>query len=166
MRNLLQRCQPLYQVREFRVLFVLNILVGLGHSFVGPFLSVFGTKEVGMNPFVFGTFMTLLAVGGITNATILSHYSDTKYSRRSMMLLGGIFGVIGYIGFAYFRTFLPLVLTGAFILGVASITFSQSFAYAREAIGRSTIPASERVLFYSFQKCRYGVAKLAKTTAQ
>jgi len=158
MRNLLQRCQPLYQVREFRVLFVLNVLVGLGHSFVAPFMSVFGTKEAGMNPVVFGTFMTILAVGGIVIATILSHYSDTRYSRRSMMMLGGVFGVFGYVGFAFFRTFLPLTLVGVFLLGVASITFSQSFAYAREAISRSKIPQGESVFYMNAFRMFYALA--------
>jgi SET family sugar efflux transporter-like MFS transporter len=72
MRNLLQRCRPLYHLREFRVLFFLNLLVGLGHSFVAPFMLVFGTKEAAMNPVLFGTFMTILAVGGIIIATIVS----------------------------------------------------------------------------------------------
>jgi len=158
MRHLLQRCRPLYQLREFRVIFLLNVLVGLGHSFVGPFMSVFGTKEAQMNPVVFGTFMTLLAVGGIVIATVLSHYSDTRYSRRSMMLLGGVFGILGYVGFAYLRTFLPLVLVGAGFLGVASITFSQAFAYAREAIGRSAIPPDESVFYMNAFRMFYALA--------
>jgi len=158
MRNLLHRCRPLYQLREFRVIFLLNVLVGLGHSFVGPFMSVFGTKEAQMNPVVFGTFMTLLAVGGIVIATVLSHYSDTRYSRRSMMLLGGVFGVLGYVGFAYLRTFLPLVLVGVCFLGVASITFSQAFAYAREAIGRSAILPGESVFYMNAFRMFYALA--------
>jgi SET family sugar efflux transporter-like MFS transporter len=158
MRNLLQRCRPLYQLREFRVLFVVNLLVGLGHSFVAPFMSMFGTKEAKMNPLVFGVFMTILAVSGIVIATVLSHYSDTRYSRRSMMLLGGIFGVLGYAGFAYFRTFVPLVLVGVFFLGVSSITFSQSFAYAREAISRSAIPQRESVFYMNAFRMFYALA--------
>jgi len=158
MRHLLQRCRPLYQLREFRVIFLLNVLVGLGHSFVGPFMSVFGTKEAQMNPVVFGTFMTLLAVGGIVIATVLSHYSDTRYSRRSMMLLGGVFGILGYVGFAYLRTFLPLVLVGVCFLGVASITFSQAFAYAREAISRSAIPPGESVFYMNAFRMFYALA--------
>jgi SET family sugar efflux transporter-like MFS transporter len=121
-------------------------------------MSVFGTKEWHMNPVVFGTFMTLLAAGGIVIATVLSHYSDTRYSRRSMMLLGGVFGVLGYVGFAYFRTFLPLVLTGVCFLGVASITFSQAFAYAREAIGRSAIPPGESVFYMNAFRMFYALA--------
>jgi len=158
MRNLLQRCRPLYELREFRVLFVLNVLVGLGHSFVAPFMSVFGTKEAGMNPVLFGTFMTLMAVGGIIIATILSHFSDTRYSRRSMMVLGGVFGALGYSGFAYFRTFVPLVLVGIFLLGVSSITFSQSFAYAREAISRTKIPSGESVFYMNAFRMFYALA--------
>jgi SET family sugar efflux transporter-like MFS transporter len=75
-----------------------------------------------------------------------------------MMLLGGVFGVLGYVGFAYFRTFLPLVLTGVCFLGVASITFSQSFAYAREAINRSEIPPGESVFYMNAFRMFYALA--------
>ena len=158
MRKLLLRCRPLYEQREFRMLFILNVVMGLGHSFVGPFMSVFGTKEAHMNPVLFGTFMTLMAIGGIVIATILAHYSDTRYSRRSMMLLGGVAGIVGYVGFAFFRSFCPLTLIGVFVLGVSSITFSQSFAYAREAIARAAIPDSQSVFYMNAFRMAYALA--------
>lgn len=158
MQRLLQRCRPLYRQPELRMLFVLNVVMGLGHSFVGPFMSVFGTKEANMNPVLFGTFMTLMAVGGIVIATILAHYSDTRYSRRSMMLLGGVAGILGYVGFAFFRSFWPLTAIGVFVLGISSITFSQSFAYAREAIARAAIPDGQSVFYMNAFRMAYALA--------
>ena len=36
----------------------LSLLLGLAYSFVLPFMSLFGTREVGMSTFEFGLFMT------------------------------------------------------------------------------------------------------------
>jgi SET family sugar efflux transporter-like MFS transporter len=139
MRRLLDRVRPLYSRRSFRQLFVLNIVHGLSTSFVMPFMSMFGTLEVHMSLLLFGTFMTTNAVSGLVIATTLAHYSDVHFSRRTMLLLGGAAGALGYLGFAYLRSFVPLLLVGSLVLGVSSITFSQLFAYARELILQAEI---------------------------
>jgi SET family sugar efflux transporter-like MFS transporter len=116
-------------------------------SFVIPFMSMFGTIEVGMSLFRFGTFMTLNAISGIVIATTLAHYSDTTFSRRTMLLVGSLSGALGYVGYAYLRSFGPLVLVGTLVLGFSSVTFSQVFAYAREVLERSGIRPSENAFY-------------------
>ncbi len=143
MYSLVQRCRPLFLQRDFRVVLVLNILLGLAYSFVVPFMSMFGTIEAGMSPGAFSVFMTCTAVAGIGFGTVLAHYSDVRYSRRSMLLLGSASGAIGYIGFAFVRDYAALLLIGALVLGISSITFSQVFALAREHLGRSGLPKAE-----------------------
>ena len=143
MDRLLQRCRPLYTRREFRVIVLLNILLGLAYSFVVPFMSMFGTLEVGMEPLAFGIFMTSSAVAGIFFGTLLAHYSDVRFSRRSMLMLGSLSGAAGYIGFAFVRDYVALLLIGSLVLGVSSITFSQVFALAREYLASAGIPKSE-----------------------
>ncbi|MCL2448017.1 MAG: hypothetical protein FWD17_03620, partial [Polyangiaceae bacterium] len=139
---LLARARPLYASKPFRDLLVLNVLLGTSTAFVMPFMSMFGTLEVGMSLPAFGAFMTINAVSGIVIASALAHYSDVHASRRSMLLLGSLAGVAGYTGYAYFRSFVPLVLTGSLALGVASITFAQLFAYARDLLVQSDIEPS------------------------
>jgi SET family sugar efflux transporter-like MFS transporter len=141
------RVRPFYADPDFRNLLLLNVLSGVSTSFVMPFMSLFGTLEVGMSLFAFGTFMTINAVAGIVIASILAHYSDVYASRRAMLLLGSIAGVIGYVGYAYFRSFWPLVLTGSLALGVSSVTFSQLFAYARDLLWRSRIAPSQNAFY-------------------
>ena len=51
----------------------LNLLLGLGYSFVVPFMSLFGTKEVGMSPMLYGVFMTVNTVAAIFFGTALAH---------------------------------------------------------------------------------------------
>ena len=135
-RRLIEKCRPLYREREFRVLLALNLLLGLGYSFVVPFLSMFGTREVGMSEPLFGVFMVTTALSAIFFGTVLAHFSDTRFSRRAMLMLGSVAGALGYGAYAYLRDVWALMLVGALILGVASITFSQVFALARETINR------------------------------
>ncbi len=154
----LERCRPLYQNRDFRVILVLNILLGLAYSFVVPFMSLFGTQECHMNSLVFGVFMTLTALSGVLFGSLLAHWSDTRFSRRKILLLGGTAGMLGYIGYAYFRTFWPLTLVGTLVLGISSITFSQVFALAREQLGKTQIPRAETAFYMNAFRMFFGLA--------
>lgn len=145
--ELLSHLRPLYTHAPFRRLLLLNVLLGISTSFVMPFMSMFGTLEVKMSLWQFGTFMTVNAASGIVIATGLAHLSDVYFARRTVLLLGSVAGALGYVGYAYLRTFPSLVLVGSLLLGVYSITFSQLFAYARELLSRSAIDPS-RVAFY------------------
>ncbi|OIQ97106.1 sugar efflux transporter B [mine drainage metagenome] len=147
MRQILERCRPLVRNPRFRSLILLNVLLGLTYSFVSPFFSMFGTIECGMNPVVFGVFMTITAVAGIVIATTLAHYSDTHLSRRQVMILGSVAGALGYGCYAYLRTFWPLLLVGCLLLGLSSITFSQLFAFAREELSASDIERKESAFY-------------------
>lgn len=146
-RRLFNRCLPLFTNRGFRNLLLLNILLGLTSSFVAPFTSMFGTMEVGMSPLLFGIFMMVTATGGVVIGTTLAHYSDTHYSRRSMLLLGSLAGSLGYVGYAFLRDFVPLLVVGTLLLGISSITFSQLFAHAREMLTKSEIPVAETAFY-------------------
>jgi SET family sugar efflux transporter-like MFS transporter len=147
MRRLVDRIRPLYSRPSFRRLLVLNVLHGLSTSFVMPFMSVFGTLEVHMSLLRFGAFMTINAVSGLVIATTLAHSSDVHFGRRTMLLLGGVAGALGYFGYAYLRSFVPLLFVGSLVLGVSSITFSQLFAYARELLLEEGI-APDQGAFY------------------
>jgi MFS transporter, SET family, sugar efflux transporter len=147
MSRLLDRVRPLYANPGFRQLLLLNVLLGLSGSFVLPFMSMFGTIEVGMSLVSFGAFMTVNAVSGIVIATVLAHLSDVYFTRRAMLLLGSLAGVLGYIGYAYLRGFASLVVVGSIALGVSSITFSQLFAHARELLSRSDVEPSQGAFY-------------------
>ena len=147
MRGLIDQIRPLYANPSFRQLLLLNALQGIASSFTAPFMSMFGTLEAKMSLFAFGAFMTISAISGIIIATVLAHVSDHRFARRSMLLVGGIAGALGYAGYAYFRGFVPLVLTGSLLLGVSSVTFSQLFAYARELLIRSNIEPAQSAFY-------------------
>jgi len=154
MQRVILPLRTLFRRREFVVALAGFMVLGLSSSFVAPFLSMFGTIEVGMNPAAFGAFMMVTAVSSILIATWLSHRSDTHHSRRDMLLLGATGGILGYVGFAFVRDVTGLILIGSIALGVSSITFSQLFAHARESLGRAGVPAAEAPLYMNmFRMC-------------
>ena len=140
------------------VVVVLCLLLGLTYSFVVPFMSMFGTREVGMSHFGFGVFMTLTSSSGIVISTFLARYSDTHWSRKSVLLLGGATGALGYLGYAFVRDPLLLTLIGATLLGTASISFGQIFAYARDTLELSRIERSEIPFYMNFIRLFFALA--------
>jgi SET family sugar efflux transporter-like MFS transporter len=133
--------------RMFLVLLACNLLVGLAFAFVAPFFSMFGTIEVGMSPLAFGVFMTATSVSGIALSTLLARWSDTWLSRRAVLLLGGVTGALSYVGYAFVRDVAWLTVIGCVLGGIASITFSQLFAYARDLLARSAVRPSDASLY-------------------
>jgi SET family sugar efflux transporter-like MFS transporter len=133
--------------RDLRVLLLANVLVGVAYSFVIPFLSLFGTREIGLRPVPFSLFLTANSLGAIALSTVLARWSDARWSRRSVLLIGSTAGCLGYLGYAFVRDVTLLSLVGVFVLGVASVTFSQLFALARDLFNRRGIAPSEIPLY-------------------
>lgn len=150
MQRILAPTRVLFRERSFVVVLACCLMLGLSGSFVSPFLSMFGTLEVRMSPLQFGVFMTITSGSAILVSTVLARWSDTHFSRRSMFLVGSVGGVLGYVGYAFVRDVFWLTVIGSTLLAVAAITFSQIFAYARELLGRSSVPVAEVPLYMNF----------------
>lgn len=114
----------------------LGIVLGLAYSFVGPFMSLFGTIEVGMNALQFGMFMTVTSLAAVVLSSLLARWSDVRYPRRTTLLMGGCMGTLGYVGYAFVRQGVLLALIGSTALAISAGSFSQLFAYARDVIQR------------------------------
>jgi SET family sugar efflux transporter-like MFS transporter len=158
MQRVLVPARKLLTHPGFFVILGCNLLLGLAYSFVAPFMSMFGTLEVGMRPMTFGLFMTLTSFSAVIVSTLLAHWSDTHISRRAMLLIGSGSGLLGYVGYAFVRDVRWLTLIGTTILAVSSITFSQLFAYAREALGRSDVPEKETPLYMNVFRLIFSLA--------
>src|SRR5688572_23710072 len=135
--RLLAAGRVLFGERELRALFACNILLGLGSSFVMPFMSMFGTLEVGMALTTFSAFMTTTTIANLLISSVLARWSDRLRSRKSVLLLGAAAGALGYFGYAFVRNPWSLLAMATVLLGIASLTFSQLFAHARERLERS-----------------------------
>jgi MFS transporter, SET family, sugar efflux transporter len=106
--------------------------LGLGFSFVSPFLSLWGTQEVGLKPMWFGIYMTVTTLAAIVVSTSLARWSDTHLPRKILLMLGGLGGVLGYTGYALVRDPRLLMAIGCTALAVGAVCFSQLFAHVRE----------------------------------
>jgi SET family sugar efflux transporter-like MFS transporter len=136
----------------------LSLLLGLASSFVLPFMSLFGTKEVGMSPFGFGLFMTASSLSAIALSTQLARWSDTVVSRRSMLLLGGVTGALAYVGYGLTRDVWLLCVFATVFVGLSSVTFSQLFAYARDTLERGGIEARQIPLYMNLVRLFFALA--------
>jgi MFS transporter, SET family, sugar efflux transporter len=144
--------------RDLRALVACAVAQGLAGSFVMPYLSLFGTREVGMSVPAFGAFMTLSVVSNILIGNVLARRSDQMTSRRPVLLLGSAAGALGYLGYAFVRNAWGLVPIGTLVLGVASLTFSQLFAQARETLGRANIEPAEAPLYMNAFRMTYALS--------
>ncbi|MES1190934.1 MAG: sugar efflux transporter [Steroidobacter sp.] len=158
MQPSVSRFRVLYSQPRFRALFYLSFLLGFAYSFVLPFMSMFAINEIGMSNMQFGLFMTLNAVGGVAIGTSLARYSDTHFSRRSMMLCGSVAGCIGYASYAGIHNFVLLALVGTFIIGLSTITFAQLFAHAREVLKTSGVNETDQAFYMNVFRMYFSLA--------
>lgn len=158
MQRFLARARSLLAHRDLTVLLGCCLLLGLAYSFIFPFMSIFGTMEVGMRPWQFSLFMTVNSVSSIILSTVLARWSDTHGTRRFMLLLGSASGVLGYIGYALVRDLAWLTVIGATAIAVSTVTFSQLFAHARESLARSKMPPQETPLYMNVFRLFYALA--------
>lgn len=114
--------------------------LGVGFSFVSPFLSLWATKEIGLSPLAFGLYMTVTSLCAIFVATTLARWSDTHFPRKIMLMLGGAGGALGYTGYAFVHQPLFLLAIGCTLLALSALCFSQLFAYTREHFYAVDIP--------------------------
>ncbi len=144
--------------RELRVLLICNCVLGMSVSFVLPFMSLFCTREVAMSLGLFGVFMTANAVANIAISTWLAHQSDTRLSRRRVLLWCSLAGALGYEGYAFVRAPWLLFVFGGGVLGLASLTFAQLFAYARELLERTSIVKTDVPLYMNVVRMAFALA--------
>lgn len=128
----LQRIKALHQQANFSGLLASTFALGTAFSFAAPFLSKWGLEEVGMTPSGFGLFMTATSLCAILASTALARLSDSRFSRRQMLLLGSIGGILGFAGYALVRNTAALLAIGCSFHAVASICFAQLFSHVRE----------------------------------
>ena len=128
------------------------VLIGIGVSVVRPYLSLFGTDVIHMNPAQLGIFMCLNALGGIVFSTWMGKMSDARTPKKDIMLVAAACSGLGYLSFLVFHNYLVLLVVSTLLLGLGAAAFPQLFAYAREAtsgLGDATMAISTLRSFFS-----------------
>jgi SET family sugar efflux transporter-like MFS transporter len=143
---------------DLRRLLLATVILGVSHAFVMPFMSLFGVRAAKMSSFGFGVFMTTVSLSGIVLSTALSRYSDLERSRKPILVLGGLAGAVGYVGYAFLRDPLLLTICGALFIGVSSVTFSQLFAYTRDLLGQHHTAPAQIPLYMNVFRSAFALA--------
>lgn len=133
----------MWKIPTFPVLFLINTIFGLSMSFFIPFSSLFGIDEVGMSNASFGIFMTIMAIGGVVISSNIAKRSDTKTSRKKLLLLTSLTGILGYTLFAFLRDYWALIIVAFVLLGTTAASVPQLWAYARDALKAANVPSEE-----------------------
>jgi SET family sugar efflux transporter-like MFS transporter len=150
----MQKLSLLFRHPEFVILIAANLVLGMGYAFVMPYASLFGTRELGLSPLGFGGFMTANAVAGVFLSTLLARWSDTRMSRKAVLMWAAAAGTAAYAAYAYLRDPRILLPVGSVLLGAASVAFSQTFALARDLLARRGAPASDTAFYINaFRLC-------------
>jgi hypothetical protein len=117
---------------QLGALLVATLLLGNAASFVVPFMSLWGTGHVGMTSLGFGLFMTSTSLSSTVaqpgHRTLVRDGCDAPQGAAP----GGSAGILGYAGYATIDQPWLLALLGAAGVGLASSSFPQLFAHARE----------------------------------
>ena len=94
----------------------------------------------------------------IAISTWLARWSDTRLSRRTVLLLGGISGALSYIGYAFVRDVVWLTAIGCVLGGISSITFSQLFAYAHDLLASTEISPRQAPLYMNVFRLFFSIS--------
>jgi Arabinose efflux permease len=135
-----------------------TLALGIAHSFVVPYLAIWATEQIGFSSSAFGVFMTVAALCAVVVGTTVARWSDVAVSRRTVLTLGALGGVCGYLGYAFVKE--PVVLVGIAmtVIALSTICFPQLFAHVRERFDGLRTGAARGGLLMSIVRVCFSVA--------
>lgn len=130
-------------------------MIGVAGALQAPTLSLFLSREVGVQPFWVGLFYTVNAIAGIAVSLGLARRSDRKGDRRKLIMFCCLMAVGNALLFAFNRHYLTLITCGVLLASLANTAMPQLFALAREYADSS---AREVVMFSSVMRAQLSLA--------
>lgn len=130
-------------------------MMGVAGALQAPTLSLFLSREVGVQPFWVGLFYTANAIVGILVSLWLAARSDSQGDRRKLIMFCCLMAVGNALLFAFNRHYLTLITCGVLLASIANAAMPQLFALAREYADSS---AREVVMFSSVMRAQLSLA--------
>lgn len=130
-------------------------MMGIAGALQAPTLSLYLSREVGVEPFWVGLFYTVNAVAGIVVSLALAKRSDSRGDRRKLIMFCCLIAVGNALLFAFNRHYLTLITCGVLLASIANAAMPQLFALAREYADSS---AREVVMFSSVMRAQLSLA--------
>ena len=132
-------------------------MMGIAGALQAPTLSLYLSREVGVQPFWVGLFYTVNAVAGIVVSLALAKRSDSRGDRRKLIMFCCLMAVGNALLFAFNRHYLTLITCGVLLASIANAAMPQLFALAREYADSS---AREVVMFSSVMRAQLSLVGL------
>ena len=123
--------------RRLLPLSLIFIVVGLGTSFVGPYLALFLTEGVHAGPLRTTAFLIVTPIAGVAVSWLIGRASDRRPIRRQLLITAALAGALGALLTAVLRNYWAVLAVTVTLTAVAGSLFPQSFAYARQVLQRN-----------------------------
>jgi SET family sugar efflux transporter-like MFS transporter len=120
--------------RRLLPLSLIFIVVGLGTSFVGPYLALFLTDAVHAGPLRTTAFLIVTPIAGVAVSWLIGRASDRRPIRRQLLIIAALAGAVGALLTAVLRNYWAVLAVTVTLTAVAGSLFPQSFAYARQVL--------------------------------
>jgi SET family sugar efflux transporter-like MFS transporter len=120
--------------RRLLPLALVFVVVGLGSSFVGPFLALFLSDAVHAGPLHTTFFLMVTPLAGIAVAWLVGRASDRRPIRRRLLIAAAAAGLAGCALTAVVRDYWVLLGLTVTVVALSGTLFPQSFAYARQVL--------------------------------
>ena len=130
-------------------------MMGVAGALQAPTLSLYLSREVGVQPFWVGLFYTVNSIAGIVVSLGLAKRSDNRGDRRKLIMFCCLMAVGNALLFAFNRHYLTLITCGVLLASIANAAMPQLFALAREYADSS---AREVVMFSSVMRAQLSLA--------
>lgn len=120
--------------RRLIPLALIFIAVGIGTSFVGPFLALFLSDGIHAGPVKTTVFLVVTPLAGVFASWLVGRISDRRPIRRRLLLIAALAGLAGAALTAVVRDYWVLFGLTITLTALAGTLFPQAFAYARQVL--------------------------------
>ncbi|WP_127505323.1 sugar efflux transporter [Actinoplanes solisilvae] len=120
--------------RRLIPLALIFIAVGIGTSFVGPFLALFLSDGIHAGPVKTTVFLVVTPLAGVFASWLVGRISDRRPIRRKLLLIAALAGLAGAALTAVVRDYWVLFGLTITLTALAGTLFPQAFAYARQVL--------------------------------
>ncbi|MFS0785069.1 sugar efflux transporter [Shouchella sp. 1P09AA] len=135
----MKRVKELFHIRHYGLFVICMLLIGTSVSITMPYLSIYGTSELGMTPTMFGFFIAITSLAGVAANTVIANYSDSGMDRKWVILAAVLSSACGYASYLFFESFIGLLLAVSFFTGIGATAMPQLFAYSQESANASKV---------------------------
>ncbi len=124
---------------------VLGILCGgVATAATFPYLPILAIDELGLSPTLFSTVIFVEGLLAVGVALTVGYFSDRMSSRKPLLVIGTIAGVVGYVLLPIFPAPATVVATMLIFLPLSATVIGQNYALLRVQL--LALPAPDRAV--------------------